>query len=450
VKLPLSVAQRLYNAALGLLQPIYRVRLWWRGGAEPAYRKRMPERFGRYRASITKRRFKGQQHGPVVWLHAVSLGETRASASLVAALRQRLPTMQLVLTCSTATGVEAGRPLLHGDDVQTWLPYDTPNATRRFMQTFRPALGIIMETEVWPNLMQAATQADVPVVLTNARLSERSLQRGQRFEVLLRPAMKAFTEVLAQSIPDAQRLRDAGAQPVEVFGNLKFDITPPPKLLAKGLAWRMAAAREVVLMASSREGEEAMLLQAWALTPQPRPLLLIVPRHPQRFDDVAALVKASGLTVARRSQWGDSPAPEISGMDVWLGDSVGEMPVYYACADVCLLGGSYAPLGGQNLIEAAACGCPLVMGPHTFNFAEASTLALEAKAAIRVSTMAEGVGRALHLAHDVERNAWVERAFNFAAMHRGATDRTADRLVDVMRVHAEREWAATVMRGDGA
>jgi 3-deoxy-D-manno-octulosonic-acid transferase len=448
VKLPLSVAQRLYNAALGLLKPVYRVRLWWRGGAEPAYRKRMKERFGHYRASITKRHFNAGQHGPVVWLHAVSLGETRAAASLVAALRERLPTMHLVLTCSTATGVEAGRPLLQGDDVQTWLPYDTPDATRRFMKAFRPTLGIIMETEVWPNLMHAAKEADVPVVLANARLSERSLQRGQRFEVLLRPAMAAFTQVLAQSIPDAQRLRDAGAQPVAVFGNLKFDITPPPKLLAKGLAWRMAAQREVVLMASSREGEETMLLQAWALTPKPRPLLLIVPRHPQRFDDVAALVQAAGLKAARRSLWGDSPGPDNNSVDVWVGDSVGEMPVYYACADVCLLGGSYAPLGGQNLIEAAACGCPLVMGPHTFNFAEASTLALEAKAAIRVNTMAEGVGRALHLAHDVERNAWVERAFNFAAMHRGATDRTADRLVDVMRMHAEREWAATAMAGD--
>ena len=171
---------------------------------------------------------------------------------------------------------------------------------------------------------------------------------------------------------------------MRVFGNLKFDMTPAPALLARGRDWRAQVQRPVVLAAATREGEEAPLLAAWAALPAPRPLLLLVPRHPQRFDEVAALIAAQGHTLARRSTWGDTPPGSAAAADVWLGDSMREMPLYYALADVALLGGSFAPLGGQNLIEAAACGCPLLMGPHTFNFAQAAELALAAGAALRV------------------------------------------------------------------
>ena len=426
------LAHALYSLTLRALSPVYVLRLLVRSGQEPAYRKRIRERFGLYRRKLPR----ASQLRPHVWLHAVSMGETRAAKPLVRELRERVPGMRLVLTCSTATGVEAGRELLHEGDVQTWLPFDTPGATRRFLERFAPAVGVIMETEVWPNLLHEAKCANVPMVLANARLSERSLERGRRFDAVIRPAVATFARVLAQSIPDAQRLREAGAAPVEVCGNLKFDISPPPKMLALGLSWRTSHRRETILLASSREGEEPMLLDAWMRLRAPRPLVLIVPRHPQRFGDVAGMVRSRGLRFARRSQWGDRPQPQDLDVDVWLGDSMGEMPIYYASADVCLLGGSFAELGGQNLIEAAACGCPIVMGPHTFNFAEASELALRSRAAIRVDDMGQGVERAVALARDPQRNEWVERAFNFAAMHRGATERMVERVLEVAKVRS--------------
>ncbi len=416
------LARWLYSFSLWLLTPVYVARLWWRGRAEPAYRKRIGERFGRYR--LPPRR--GQ--GGVVWVHAVSLGETRAAAPLVAALRQELPHMRMLLTCSTATGVMAGHELLQPEDDQTWFPYDTPAAVRRFFKRYRPAVGVIMETEVWPNVMHAAREAQVPMVLANARLSAKSQRKGRRFSVLLRPALAAFTRVLAQTARDAQRLRESGAKLVEVCGNTKFDITPPAKLLARGHVWRQALPRQVVLMAISREGEEQPLLDAWRELPEPRPLLVIVPRHPQRFDEVAALIERSDFSLQRRSAWVEKPPPEAAAADVWLGDSIGEMPTYYACADVALLGGSFAPLGGQNLIEAAACGCPLVMGPHTFNFEDAAQLAIEAGAAVRMPDIHGAVRRAVALANDPRRNDWVEAALAFAGSHRGATERMAQRI----------------------
>lgn len=416
------LARWLYSFALWLLTPVYLARLWWRGAAEPAYRKRLGERLGRYK--LPPRR--GQ--GGVVWVHAVSLGETLAAAPLVHALRVELPNMRLLLTCSTATGVAAGHDLLQPDDDQTWFPYDTPHAVRRFLKRYRPAVGVIMETEVWPNLMHAARIAQVPMVLANARLSARSQRKGRRFALLLRPALAAFNRVLAQTARDAQRLRDSGAKPVEVCGNTKFDITPPAKLLARGHVWRQALPRPVVLMASSREGEEQPLLDAWRALPEPRPLLVIVPRHPQRFNEVATLIESNGFSLLRRSSWADTPPPAAGAADVWLGDTMGEMPLYYACADVALLGGSFAPLGGQNLIEAAACGCPLVVGPHTFNFEDAAQLAIEAGAAVRMNDLHGAVRRAVALANDPRRNDWVDAALAFSGNHRGATERMAQRI----------------------
>jgi 3-deoxy-D-manno-octulosonic-acid transferase len=416
------LARWLYTATLWLLTPAYLLRLWWRGRAEPVYRKRIGERLGRY--ALPPRRGKGG----VVWVHAVSMGETRAAAPLVAALRRELPDMRLLLTCSTATGVQAGLELLRPEDDQAWLPYDTPGPLRRFFKRYRPAVGVIMETEVWPNLMHAAQTRHIPMVLANARLSQKSHRKGRRFATLLVPALQAFTRVLAQTARDAQRLREMGARAVEVAGNTKFDITPPARLLARGHGWRQALGRPVVLMASSREGEESALFDEWRALPAPRPLLLVVPRHPQRFDEVTALARAAGFSLARRTDWGDAPALSHAGVDVWVGDSIGEMPLYYALADVALLGGSFAPLGGQNLIEAAACGCPLLMGQHTFNFEEAAHLAIEAGAAARMKDLPSAVRRAVALVSDPRRNDWVEQALGFAVAHRGANERMAQRI----------------------
>jgi 3-deoxy-D-manno-octulosonic-acid transferase len=429
--MPERLAHEAYSLLLRLLQPAYRVRLWWRGRSEPTYREVIGERFGAYGAGDEAPAGSGW-----IWVHAVSLGETRAAAALIDALRAARPDMRLLLTHGTATGREAGTELLHAGDRQVWQPYDTPQAVARFFARFRPAIGVLMETEVWPNLLRGAQLNAVPMVLANARLSERSQRKGERMEALLRPAVASLALALAQTEDDAQRLRAAGARDVVVAGNLKFDMTPDDALLARGALWRRGLGRDVLLAAVTREGEEALLLAAWARLggPEPgRPLLLIVPRHPPRFDEVAAQVQAAGLTLARRSAWGDSPPPEALAADVWLGDSMREMALYYAFAQVALLGGSFAPLGGQNLIEAAACGCPIVMGPHTFNFADAAELALAAGAALRASDIDVALQEALALLAAPVRLAQRSRAAQqFAATHRGAAQRMAQRIAALL------------------
>ncbi len=414
----------LYSGLLWLAQPLYLLRLWWRGRAEPAYREAMAERLGHYRDAPSS---------GWLWVHAVSLGETRAAAVLIAALRERRPGARLLLTHSTATGREAGRELLRDGDRQTWLPFDTSGAVRRFLAQFRPAVGVLMETEIWPNLLPAAKGQGVPLVLANARLSEKSQRQGERYASLIGPAVHALDLALAQAEPDARRLRDSGVPAVRVCGNLKYDMTPDAAQVARGQAWRAALGhRPVLLFAVSREGEEAPLLGAWSQRRHAlagRPLLVIVPRHPQRFDEVAALMRASGLTISRRSEWGEAPRPADLDADAWLGDSMREMPLYYGLAQVALLGGSFAPLGGQNLIEAAACSCPVVMGPHTFNFAEAAELAAQAGAARRVAGIEAGLDVALSLLGDAPVLADAgRRAREFAAAHRGAAQRMAEAI----------------------
>lgn len=412
-----------YTALMRVLMPLLPLRLWWRSRKEPLYRQALGERFGRYATAPSQ---------GWVWVHAVSLGETRAAAPLIRALRERFAGMRLLVTHGTATGREAGQALLRDGDRQAWLPWDTPGAVRRFLVHHRPLIGVVMETEVWPNLLFGARQQGVPIVLANARLSEKSLRQSLRLDALMRPAAVCFRTVLAQTDGDARRLRDAGAAGVQVCGNLKFDMTPDPALRERGQRWREALDRPIVLAASTREGEELPLLQAWRRQPAPRPLLLIVPRHPQRFDEVAEQVRAAGFSLARRSAWAEAPDAAARAAEVWLGDSMGEMATYYACADVALLGGSFAPLGGQNLIEAAACGCPVVMGPSTFNFAEAADLALQAGAALRVRDFDEALTQAAALSDAAARAAWSARASDFARTHQGAAQRMADQIARVL------------------
>ena len=423
-----------YNLATWLAQPLLRRKLRRRGAAEPGYLQAVEERFGHYGVA------RPDGSGPLVWIHAVSLGETRAAAILLAALRQRLPGMRLLLTHGTATGRAEGARLLQAGDVQVWQPWDTPGAVRRFLAQFRPDVGVLMETEIWPNLIHEARAHGVPLALANARLSAKSLRSAQRAGWLLRPAYRALSAAWAQTEADAERLRAIGAPNVTVLGNLKFDASPDAAQQAQAARWRAAmGGRPVVMLASSREGEETELLaqidvrRRATAQGSASPLWLIVPRHPQRFDEVAELARADGLRVARRSQWQAQPTPEALQAEVWIGDSLGEMTLYYRLADVALLGGSFAPLGGQNLIEAAACGCPVIMGPHTFNFAEAAELALAAGAAQRVPDMAEGVAAARrwlkdHVGHAARRQA----ALAFSAAHRGAAARSAEALVELL------------------
>lgn len=410
----------LYSLVLRLAQPLLRRKLARRALAEPGYGEAVEERFGHYGLP--------RDAGGRLWIHAVSLGETRAAAILLAELRRRRPGLRLLLTHGTATGRAEGQKLLQPGDLQVWQPWDTPGAVRRFLDHFRPAAGVLMETEVWPNLVAACREHGIPLALANARLNARSLAGAQRLAPLARPAYAALSAVWAQTEADARRLRLLGAPLAGVFGNLKFDATPDAGQLARGRAWRARAARPVLMFASSREGEEALFLAQFR-SAVPSVQLLIVPRHPQRFDEVAQLVAQQGLSLSRRSGWNEGhegPAPA----DVWLGDSLGEMALYYGLADLALLGGSFAPLGGQNLIEAAACGCPVVMGPHSFNFAEAAELARAAGAAWQVADMAAAREAALALLDDAPRHQAAQAAATaFAAAHRGAAARTAEAVL---------------------
>ena len=426
----------LYDLATWATQPLLRRKLRRRAAAEPGYGHAVPERFGDYRAAPARPQPSGG--APLVWVHAVSLGETRAAAIVLPHLRAQWPGMRLLLTHGTATGRAEGAALLQPGDVQLWQPWDTRAATRRFVHAYRPDLGVLMETEVWPNLVQACVDLGVPLALANARLSDKSLRGALRTGGLLAAAYRALAAVYAQTEADAARFRQLGAPVTGVLGNLKFDAQPPEALLARGRAWRAAAGgRPVIMLASSREGEELEFfkqIKALALAGSAQAAIknevnasqwLIVPRHPQRFDEVARLAEQHGLRVSRRSAWADAPPPA----DAWLGDSLGEMPTYYALADVALLGGSFAPLGGQNLIEAAACGCPVVMGPHTFNFAQVAEQALAAGAALRVADLAQGLDAAQALAADApRRQAMADAGRLFARRHQGAAQRTAQAL----------------------
>jgi 3-deoxy-D-manno-octulosonic-acid transferase len=413
----------LYSLVMGLVQPLLRRKLHARGVQEPGYLEAVEERFGRY-ASAAGRGY--------VWVHAVSLGETRAAAILIERLRAQIPGMRLLLTHGTATGRAEGKRLLREGDVQTWLPWDTAAVVERFLEHFQPRIGILMETEIWPQMAASCKARGMPLVMANGRLSEKSHKQAQRLGWLSRPAYGALAAVWAQSQDDASRFKALGARMAGVFGNLKFDATPDAVQLAKGQAWRAASARPVVMLASAREGEEKLLLdELRAHADSARQVQwLIAPRHPQRFDEVAALIAQQGFSVAPRTGFADAPASA----DVWLGDSLGEMALYYALADVALLGGSFMPLGGQNLIEAAACGCPVVMGPSTFNFADAAALSASAGAAIRVADMAQGVQAAMALAADVPRRAAVALcASRFSQEHRGAALKTAQAVAAMLR-----------------
>ena len=422
----------IYSLVMWLLQPLLRRKLRRRGREEAGYLHAIEERFGHYTQSLTE--------GGYVWVHAVSLGETRAAAVLLQALRAAQPNIRILLTHGTATGRAQGAGLLRDGDVQVWQPWDTPAVVQRFLTRFKPRVGIILETELWPNWVAQCRQAGVPLVLVNARMSDKSMRQAQRLSWLSRPAYQGLTAVYAQTDADAQRLQALGAQVTAVLGNIKFDAKPDGLQLALALVWKQHIQRPVVLLSSAREGEEAMWLDTLqALKDTPRDAhdhinavhWMVVPRHPQRFDEVAALIAQRGWHVSRRSAW--RAGPDLTQQDdtntIWLGDSLGEMALYYGLSDVALLGGSFAPLGGQNLIEATACGCPVVMGPHTFNFAEAAQLAQEAGAALRVEDMAQAVTTALQMVRSgPDENAHIQACVNFSQAHRGAAERTAQAL----------------------
>jgi 3-deoxy-D-manno-octulosonic-acid transferase len=414
-----SLSLWLYAVFMRLAKPLLRRKLHKRAQAEPLYGQFIEERFGHYSQSA---------HQDWIWIHAVSLGETRTAAILLQGLRQALPGMKLLLTNGTATGREEGRKLLQDGDLQVWQPWDSPEVLDRFFSAFKPKLGLLLETEVWPLLVQGAQVHGVPLMLVNARMSDKSMLKAQRWPSLMQPAYAGLSAVCAQAQDDAIRLKALGAKVQGIFGNLKFDAKPDAVQLALGQSWRQQLTAPVVMLASSREGEESAWLAAWQTFILQRSDVhvhwLIVPRHPQRVAEVESLLLSGGLRVSRRSTWGQE-GPTHPTPVVLLGDSLGEMALYYSLSDVALLGGSFEKLGGQNLIEAAACACPIVMGPHTFNFAEASEAAQASGAAQRASDMAEAVRLAVETVQSKQAQQMrSNHAVQFAQQHGGATERT--------------------------
>ncbi|MHB1359722.1 MAG: lipid IV(A) 3-deoxy-D-manno-octulosonic acid transferase [Rhodocyclaceae bacterium] len=445
------MTQFLYTLAIHALLPWALLHLLWRARRQPEYLKHWGERFGFYGAVPPA--------SSLIWIHAVSVGETRAAQPLVAALRERYPDRRILLTHMTPTGRETSVALFGNQVERVYLPYDAPWAVRRFLRHFRPGIGIVMETELWPNLIAACREAGIPLLLVNARLSEKSARRYARFPRLARSALEQLSAISAIGEDDAGRLRALGAPAVTVNGNMKFDINPPTAQLETGEAFRkLIGERSVFLCASTREGEEALILDAWSKVgagpsqadvppvggsePGLRArganqvgaggtaLLVIVPRHPQRFDAVARLIEARGLKFQRRSD----ESSVATDTEVWLGDSMGEMFAYYAAADVAFVGGSLLDFGCQNLIEPCAVGVPVLIGPSTFNFTEATRAALAAGAARQIGNAAVLVEQAQAImADEACKQAMGEAGRAFAARHRGATRRTMALIVDLAK-----------------
>ena len=407
-----------YTLLLYALLPRALWHLLWRARRQPAYLRRIPQRFGYYREHPAQ---------PLIWIHAVSVGETRAAEPLIRALQKEYATHRILLTHMTPTGWESGEALFADTVSRCYLPYDFPGAVARFLDRFRPRMGILMETELWPNLIHACRARNVPLHLVNARLSQKSHARYGRFPELTRASLGELTAVAAQSAEDAQRLTALGAHAPTITGNLKFDIAPPAAQLALGRSWRerYGTGRPVLLAASTRDGEEALLLKRFGEGEMSSTLLVIVPRHPQRFDEVAALIERNGLRYQRRSD----NAPVDPQTRVLLGDSMGEMFAYYAACDVAFIGGSLLPFGGQNMIEPCAAGKPVLFGPHTYNFSEAAESAVAAGAALRVANAEELMREARRLLsdHGVVRRMG-EAGLAFVTAHQGATQRVLELL----------------------
>ena len=403
-----------YTVLLWLLLPYVFFHLLWRARKQPEYLLHVAERFGFYPVHSDK---------PIIWLHTVSVGETRAAASLVQRLQATYPDHQILLTHTTPTGRDASEQL-YGDRVlRVYFPYDYPFAVQRFLRHFRPRVGVLLETEIWFNLIHQCRRAKVPLLLLNARLSEKSAARYARFPTLTKFGLSQLSAVAAQSEQDAVRLVALGANNVSVMGNLKYDIEPPIAMLELGKQMRsqFGTSRPVFLAASTRVGEERLLLDALKQIDVPNLLTVIVPRHPQRFNEVAALLAQHNICFQRRSD----NHPISADTRVVLGDSMGEMFAYYAACDITFIGGSLLPFGGQNLIEACAVGKPVLIGQHTYNFTQASNLAVEHGAAVRVqdaSNLADTLQRLFGKPESLARMS--NAGLVFVNANRGATERS--------------------------
>ena len=430
----MPVARLLYTLLLVVALPAAAMFLLWRGRRHAGYRAHWSERFlGRL-----PRPQGAPSQPPTVWIHAVSVGETRAAQPLIEALLSGWPGLRVLLTHGTPTGRQLGEELF-GDRVSRgYLPYDLPWALSTFLDRQRPSLGLLMETEVWPNLVAATASRRVPLCLVNARLSERSLRGYRRLDALARPAFAGLARALAQTPADAERLSRLGVRHVRLTGNLKSDAEPDARQVRMGQAWRASweaagtatplPGRPVWLAASTREGEESAIIEAVRQGPCGA-LLIWAPRHPHRVSQIEAALSAAGIPFRRRSQTTQPDAP----VAVWIGDTLGELAAYIAAADVVFVGGSLVETGGQNLLEPCAQGKPVLVGPHTFNFLEVTQDAVASGAALRVADaqeLAEALSRLLP--DEPARAAMGAQALELRRRHCGSLAQTLDNLRDLL------------------
>ena len=360
----------IYSLVLYALVPVIVIRLLYRSFRAPAYRQHWGQRLG-FAPKLADRK--------TIWLHAVSVGETLAAVPLIRALQDKYPTYRLMVTCMTPTGSQRIQAEF-GDSVDhSYAPYDMPDAVARFLNRVQPELLIIMETELWPNTIAACRRRNIPVILANARLSKKSARGYQKIAPLVKPMLQSMDAVVAQHKDDGARFIDLGLpeQALSISGNIKFDLTLDTEMhrSAQQLsqAWRGAASRPIWLAASTHRGEDEIILRAHRKIVeelQQPPLLVLVPRHPERFDAVENLCRSAGFQVVRRSQ----PELDASSADILLGDTMGELMLFYGACDIAFVGGSLVPNGGHNMIEPAAWGVPILTGPHLFNFSEVSQL----------------------------------------------------------------------------
>jgi 3-deoxy-D-manno-octulosonic-acid transferase len=419
----------IWSIAVYLLLPFVIFNLLWRGIRYPAYWFRWPERFG-YLESM-----QGQR---VIWVHAVSVGEVRSAAELVNELADRFPRHRVLVTTMTPTGSQQVHELFGDRVVHAYVPYDFPGSVRRFMTRVNPEFAVVAETEFWPNLFKACQDRNVPLFLVNVRLSQESLRGYLRIPRTARAMLERATLICAQTNSDAQRLKNLGVAQsrIEVTGNLKFDAPLPSSLLAEAetLRRQWGAGRPVVIAASTHAGEEKKILAAYQVLRQLYTdlLLVLVPRHPERFKAVARLCRRNGARVALRSQHRGVLSSDI---DILVGDTMGELQRLYAAADIAFVGGSLVRTGGHNLLEPCAVGVPVIFGPHMFHFEEISTMVLECGAGSQVHDeigLADSV--AIYLEQPVLREAAGEAARLLVAENRGAVARTLQLMSESSRL----------------
>jgi 3-deoxy-D-manno-octulosonic-acid transferase len=418
----------LYSAFFYLLIPFILLRLLWRSMKAPAYRLRWSERFGFYRGKPTVQ--------GVLWFHAVSVGEAEALFPLLRRLQQRLPEAPILVTTTTPTGSARVQAVMKDTVAHVYLPYDVPWVIRRFMRRFKPKLAVIMETEIWPNLFASCEEHKVPLCIINARLSEKSARGYRKIPDLIRPALAEVRLIAAQTDEDARRFLDIGAaeESVKTLGNMKFDIDISEETLAAGfkLKEHWFKGRFVWLLASTHKDEEAVFFPIYKQLKQriPELLMVIVPRHPERFPEVGKLCEQNRLhAVARTSRMACGAAT-----DVYLADTMGELKMFYAAADIAFVGGSMVPVGGHNILEAAAVGVPVMFGPYMANFREIADKVLERGAAVQCRNeqdIAEAVLK-LYTRPDY-RGALVAKSKQFLNDNRGAIDKICDRLYQSLK-----------------